>query len=1138
MLRRLGANDRPADVVVDVGSIAGPESMWSITVGRARDCDLSIDSPALPQMISRNHAEFRVDLPSIRVVDKGSTNGTWINEQRITPNEEVLLRHGDMLSFGGPACVTRQDRDYTNPFRFFFDGIPSHVIARSGTVEHMRRMLATTPQDLYTTGVENYTCLHVAVTQNKEDTVAFLAQHCRPLLSARTSTGLSALHLAADAGRPSICKLLIDSGVDLMEPNNVGFTAAHIACIRSHLPVLRFLVDERNFPVNFILGEDRRGLLHYSAFYGSLLVLRFLLERGADPRLVTARGRGPLHFAAIRGHVDTAQCLIEVGGVDVNQRDNGGVTPLHMAAEHGAESVVRLLVQLGADVNARTNNEITPTRIATTFGHTAIVNFFRNEVGVNEPMYPGPDAAVGSHRAMSLSGYPQTHGAGGGAQATEGARGGATQAAANAARTGTGGLFGVDAPALQTAFRTSNVMVPAPMPPMMPSNVMTPLVNVRTALPAAAGARGATPVRDATPGAAQAGRRDVMLPAGVVRMPGATAVGAAGERERDGAGANEAAAEADAAVSEAPPAGGQRPPSDARASAGGTPLIVGRPTAVPAPASAAAVAVSSAHEVAPAAPADAAPQPASSASRGLTANIVEGASQRGMQSESRSSRKKRRVDDDDGEMCSPDTIERMVADVERGLAAGSHKDAEDVLRGASKGILKQVLRHATDAEKYGVAEVVVTILRTMPATSAQGGASGAAGAPSAKRRQGLERCSLTSDATPDRPASDPAGPADKRRLAMRSPPIKGTVTTGGAAAARAAAPAPVAPAAHNNTTQQVNPGAALDLVSQRMTCAICFEVMVAPHIVTPCGHTFCGACICQWMVQPASASMTCPKCRAALSGPPAPSIDLEFFTQDILLPTLAAEQRRDWHARKADWDVKKDRLLEAVAENVRRMGRTVQGVDDNLRGLIEQAVQMAQQHIQTRRMMSAQRGAGGGLVARGSTMVSIPTGTNAPMPMVVSVNRSASSLAPGLRAAPAGQPFPPAGMGGAGGGAGAAVGGAVTAPAIVEYVRLSRMVCTECGQGIEQGDLRVGTVAAERRSSVNWTHFRCVSPHAWSALRSVNDLVGLSALRPEDRQMVEERVSQGRGGAPDLVRADANGTAGNDGNNGNNANAS
>ncbi|CAG9462732.1 unnamed protein product [Pedinophyceae sp. YPF-701] len=453
-------------------------------------------------MISRNHAEFCVDLPSISVVDKGSTNGTWVNEQQVVPNTEVLLNHGDMLTFGGPSSIVRQDREHLNPFRFFFDGIRSHVIARSGTVEHMRRMLATAPQDLYTTGLEKYTCLHVAVTHNQEDIVAFLAQHCRPLLSARTSKGMSALHLAADAGRLRICRLLIDSGANLMETNNVGFTAAHIACVRSHLPVLRFLV-ERGFPVNANLGKHRCGLLHYSARNGSLPVLRFLLERGADPMLVTAQGCSPLHLAASREHVDAARCLIEEGGADVNQRDDAGATPLHMAVERGAESVVRLLVKLGADVTARTNSGITPTLAATTLGHTAIVNFFRDEVGVDEP-------------------------------------------ATDEARTGISGLPGIDAPALQAALRKS--------------------------------------VSSVT--------------------------------------------------------------------------------------------------------------------------------------------KMRRVDDDeDAETCSPGTIERMVAGVERGLAAGSQKDAEDVLRGKPMGTLKQVLRHAIDAEKYSVAEVVVGILQSLSATNAQGGAN-------------------------------------------------------------------------------------------------------------------------------------------------------------------------------------------------------------------------------------------------------------------------------------------------------------------------------------------------------------------------------------------------------------------------------
>ena len=53
------------------------------------------------------------------------------------------------------------------------------------------------------------------------------------------------------------------------------------------------------------------------------------------------------------------QLLIERDGVDINARDNEGMTPLIWAAYGGNESVARLLIERGADMNATDNRGMT-----------------------------------------------------------------------------------------------------------------------------------------------------------------------------------------------------------------------------------------------------------------------------------------------------------------------------------------------------------------------------------------------------------------------------------------------------------------------------------------------------------------------------------------------------------------------------------------------------------------------------------------------------------------------------------------------------------------------------------------------------------------------------------------------------------
>jgi pSer/pThr/pTyr-binding forkhead associated (FHA) protein len=60
-------------------------------VGRHRDCDLHLDSTR----VSRRHCCLALDGDRVIVRDLGSTNGTWLNGQRVG---EGLLRPGDELS--------------------------------------------------------------------------------------------------------------------------------------------------------------------------------------------------------------------------------------------------------------------------------------------------------------------------------------------------------------------------------------------------------------------------------------------------------------------------------------------------------------------------------------------------------------------------------------------------------------------------------------------------------------------------------------------------------------------------------------------------------------------------------------------------------------------------------------------------------------------------------------------------------------------------------------------------------------------------------------------------------------------------------------------------------------------------------
>ncbi|MEO6892770.1 MAG: FHA domain-containing protein, partial [Ktedonobacteraceae bacterium] len=69
----------------------------AVTFGRAPDNQLSLNDA----QASSHHAEIRPEGQGYAIIDKGSTNGTFVNEQRINSNVPRLLNAGDRIRIGG-----------------------------------------------------------------------------------------------------------------------------------------------------------------------------------------------------------------------------------------------------------------------------------------------------------------------------------------------------------------------------------------------------------------------------------------------------------------------------------------------------------------------------------------------------------------------------------------------------------------------------------------------------------------------------------------------------------------------------------------------------------------------------------------------------------------------------------------------------------------------------------------------------------------------------------------------------------------------------------------------------------------------------------------------------------------------------
>jgi hypothetical protein len=92
--------------LLDSGQILPLGDRTEFTLGRVSeaqpimpDIDLT-PYQAYANGVSRLHAVLKREGKRVFVMDLGSSNGTYLNGKRLTPNTDQTLNHGDMLALG------------------------------------------------------------------------------------------------------------------------------------------------------------------------------------------------------------------------------------------------------------------------------------------------------------------------------------------------------------------------------------------------------------------------------------------------------------------------------------------------------------------------------------------------------------------------------------------------------------------------------------------------------------------------------------------------------------------------------------------------------------------------------------------------------------------------------------------------------------------------------------------------------------------------------------------------------------------------------------------------------------------------------------------------------------------------------
>ena len=153
--------------------------------------------------------------------------------------------------------------------------------------------------------------------------------------------GRTPLHSAAEAGKISECKLIIDNVEDKNPQDNFGRTPLHLAAFNGKLSVCQLIIN--NVKDKNPKDKNGRTPLHEAAKLGQFKIFELIFENIEDKNPQDQSKETPLHYAAINGHLAICKHIIskvEDKNLVIKAKNFSNLNPLQLAKRHQQQHVV------------------------------------------------------------------------------------------------------------------------------------------------------------------------------------------------------------------------------------------------------------------------------------------------------------------------------------------------------------------------------------------------------------------------------------------------------------------------------------------------------------------------------------------------------------------------------------------------------------------------------------------------------------------------------------------------------------------------------------------------------------------------------------------------------------------------------
>uniref|UniRef100_A0A3B4D255 Ion transport domain-containing protein n=1 Tax=Pygocentrus nattereri TaxID=42514 RepID=A0A3B4D255_PYGNA len=289
---------------------------------------------------------------------------------------EVILLKGEELGVSTSVHVNYLDKSKSSPL---------HLAVRGGNIEVIKLCIAKGAK-VDQQQCDKSTALHFACTQGAIEAVKFMLlpyKQMEEIINIRDGANQTPLHRATLFDHVELAEYLVSKGADIDCIDYKGLSPLLLATSCSAWKTVSFLLSKgklkdkagrnflhlvvfqpkglKNLPehvlqskavTELLSDEDFDGCtpLHYACKLGihdsvkNMLGLKICLGRKSKEK------KSALHFAAEYGRLNTCIRLLETISDSrlLNEGDENGLTPLHLASRGGHAKVVELLLRKGA----------------------------------------------------------------------------------------------------------------------------------------------------------------------------------------------------------------------------------------------------------------------------------------------------------------------------------------------------------------------------------------------------------------------------------------------------------------------------------------------------------------------------------------------------------------------------------------------------------------------------------------------------------------------------------------------------------------------------------------------------------------------------------------------------------------------